>query len=170
MLGQDSIQDFTQGLSQEHMLVLEELDMLERALKAKDLPRIAGTLRFFDEKVALHRRKEEEILFPALAKFPPIAHGPIACMLEEHREEKRLLEEIRHSLDAIEKGGDAWARLRASVAGVLSLLRAHIMKEDKVLFPLAERTLVEEDAAKVRRRMEEVGYFFGPSAQPRLQG
>ncbi|MFQ5514020.1 MAG: hemerythrin domain-containing protein [Myxococcota bacterium] len=142
----------TEILSREHQVVLSRLAELERALDVYAEEVLCDTLRFFDEVVTLHRRKEEEILFPALsAHFPPDA-GPIACMLDEHREEKRHLQGLSQALDV----GD---REKIIIHGrsIVDLLRQHIMKEDHVLFPMAERLLDEDQRHRVGAGFRAIG-------------
>ena len=134
--GEGTLKPVTEILSREHQVVLGRLSELESALDSYSEEALRDTLRFFDESVTLHRRKEEEILFPALSPHFPADAGPVVCMLGEHREEKRLLDELRQALER----GD---REKAIVHGrfIVDLLRQHITKEDHVLFPMAERLL-----------------------------
>ena len=147
----------THLLSQEHQVVLEQLQALEAALDRFDPGQVAATLRFFDEQVTLHRRKEEEVLFPALARYIGTEMGPIAVMLHEHREEQARLEEIRVALDAGDTP-EARGTLRRAGRQILDLLRNHIAKEDNVLFPLAERTLSAEEKMEAQEGMDAIGY------------
>ena len=132
-----AMSNVTEKLSCEHQVVLKKLAAFEAALEKFDLDGIRETVRFFDERLILHRRKEEEVLFPTLGRHIGTGRGPIACMLEEHRDEKEKIEQIRGALEAHPASG---ARERITAAGryILDLLRAHIQKEDNILFPLAE--------------------------------
>lgn len=163
----DGPSSVTAGLSAEHRLVLRELDAFERSLRDEDLVRARETFRFFDEKVSLHRRKEEEVLFPALAAYPRIADGPVACMLAEHREERGLLDAARNAAVRAADAPDAWADLRRSGSALVALLRQHIDKEDNVLFPVAESTLADTEKDVVCAGFDRIGYFHAsPEAVP----
>jgi len=142
----------TEILSREHQVVLSRLTELERALDTYSEETLRDTLRFFDESVTLHRRKEEEVLFPALsAHFPPDT-GPVACMLAEHQDEKRHLDELRQ---ALEKGD----RVKVIVHGqlIVNHLRQHISKEDQVLFPMAERLLGHDQRDRISSGFKSIG-------------
>jgi hemerythrin-like domain-containing protein len=150
----------THRLSKEHVVILRALERFEHALDGFHVEMVRETLRFFDEKVLLHRRKEEEALFPAVAKHIG-PQGPIACMLHEHGEEKRCLEAIRAAL-----GGPLSPAAREAILGagraILSLLRAHIAKEDGVLFPLSEEVLSADEKTSIQRAFDAIGYADAP--------
>lgn len=147
----------TEILSREHQVVLGRLDALERALDAYDVNGLREALHFFDERLVLHRRKEEEVLFPALGAHIGTEVGPVACMLEEHRDEREKIETIR---DALRDPSSTGARDRILAAGryILELLRHHIQKEDRVLFPMAESVLSDEEKKAVKSGMDAIGY------------
>ena len=77
--------------------------------------------------------------------------GPIGSMLEEHEIGRKQVAEMRQCL-AID---DADGVRRASLEYV-TLLRAHIQKEDFVLFPMGKRALDEGDVEALRQRFAEV--------------
>ena len=144
-------------LSGEHRVILQVLSALE-AIAARAT---AGDLPVGDAHAALdvlrtfadtcHHGKEEDILFPALeAKIPDFA--PTQIMRAEHEAGRAL---IRLMSDTLARGdGTGFA---AAVTAYLELLRAHIVKEDEILFPIAQARLTpEEDAALIDayRRME----------------
>jgi hemerythrin-like domain-containing protein len=102
-----------------------------------------------------HHAKEERGLFPAMARagVPP-EHGPIAVMLEEHAEGRALVQEVRGAAD-----GPARAR---AAARYVALLRAHIDKENEVLFPLADAVLDERGQQSVARDFDALEAELGP--------
>ncbi|MBI3098745.1 MAG: hemerythrin domain-containing protein [Planctomycetes bacterium] len=144
----------TEILSREHLVVLQKLAVLEQALAPFDEAKVREVLHFFDHQIVLHRRKEEEILFPRLASHFPENAGPVFVMLEEHREEKRHIEGMRSSLGA----GDS-AAVAMHARHILDLLRQHIAKEDQVLFPMAEEMLADAERPAVERGFREIGTF-----------
>ena len=149
----------TEVLSLEHQTVLKQLDLFEDALQKPDEEGIRSTLRFFDERIVLHRRKEEEVLFPVVGRHIGLEHGPIACMLDEHRMEKQRIEQIR---EALARWPDSHAKesIRAAGYAILDLLRAHISKEDNILFPLSEEVMSQEEKNGVQEGFEAIGYCY----------
>lgn len=151
----------TQVLSEEHKVVLEQLLRLEAAidgaLDGVDLDAIEAVLGFFDGNLPLHRRKEEEVLFPLLGDRIGHEGGPVACMLHEHEIERGLVEELRDAAARARRGAASCGQARTAARAIVELLRNHIAKEDQILFPLAERALNELDKARVREGFARIG-------------
>jgi len=144
-------------LSGEHRVILQVLAALE-AIAARaatgDLPTgdahaTLDVLRTFAD--ACHHAKEEDILFPALEAQMP-GFMPTRVMRGEHEMGRALIHGMTEALARGDGPGFACA-----ATAYLELLRAHILKEDEVLFRIAQAQLSpEEDAAIVDayRRLE----------------
>jgi hemerythrin-like domain-containing protein len=133
----------TQQLRDEHEGILTMLAVLERmadgaargTVNWTHAAQVLDFLRTFADRC--HHGKEEDLLFPALARMGmPTDGGPIGVMLAEHTQGRAA---IRGMADAIEQQypGDFAAFARQYIA----LLREHINKENNILFMLAERML-----------------------------
>jgi hemerythrin-like domain-containing protein len=105
-----------------------------------------------------HHAKEEENLFPRMeARGVPRDGGPIGVMLFEHEQGRAFAWAIAAAIDAYEADGQAAAPVIAENArGYVDLLRQHIMKEDNVLFPMADRVLSAADQAELEQRFEQI--------------
>ena len=111
-----------------------------------------------------HHAKEEKLLFVRMEeRGMPVQGGPIGAMLQEHDEGRRL---VRTAAGALPQAGagDAAARitLTSSLQAFARLLRAHIDKENNVLYPMADALLTAADqvdlsAAFDRLESEEIG-------------
>jgi len=131
-------------LSQEHKNILAGLDGLER-LMASPLAGQEDTLRryisFIQEYAdAYHHAKEENIYFKWIGEHNPMMlNGPVACMLTEHQHGRNLVGDAAKAVGKL-AAGDASAEetIRGSLSGFISMLRAHIMKEDQVLYPMTD--------------------------------
>jgi hemerythrin-like domain-containing protein len=150
--------DAIETLMAEHQLILGAVGALEAFAgevrrgggDAAELGRFVTFIREFAD--AHHHAKEEDLLFTAMveAGFPRDA-GPIGVMLHEHdqgRAQVRILAELAGA-------AAPWAaadreRLHAAALGYADLLRAHIHKEDVILYPMAEARL----PAALRARVE----------------
>jgi hemerythrin-like domain-containing protein len=90
-----------------------------------------------------HHRKEEGVLFKALAANGLSEEtGPVAVMLAEHELGRRFNRGMREAALAIQQGDmAARAELLRNVHGYANLLRQHIQKEDRMLFPMASRLI-----------------------------
>lgn len=156
----------TTVLRKEHEAILKMLDATEATahkiekggnVAADTLEGLLEFLRLFADRC--HHGKEEDLLFPKLGEkgFQPNT-GPVAVMLYEHEQGRAL---IRRMVDAVEafRAGNSGAALDWAVAAhsYVALLRAHIDKENNVLFVMAERVLSDreqEDLAEAFERVE----------------
>lgn len=145
-------------LKQEHAVVLEMLRRLGLALESHNLPGVLECLRFFDEELALHRRKEEEILLPEITRCQPAAEEAVGSTLEDHGEERRRIEGLRQAIN----GGDGRGVLETGV-GLIYLLRRHFRREEDDLFPLAEKVLKPESVVRIERGFAGAGTFGLPA-------
>ncbi len=113
---------------------------------------------FLARDLILHIRKENEGLFPALEKFLPRQQGPIAVMLHEHEGITRAHLGLREGVADLEQhpstGGSAAARIRDNGRRLIQELRAHLFKEEQVLFPFAEARLSEQEDRDIVKKFE----------------
>jgi iron-sulfur cluster repair protein YtfE (RIC family) len=79
-----------------------------------------------------HIDAEEKVLFPRLLEMEEGAIGPISVMKVEHQEFRELLELVAAQLAA---SADAW---KDSLWQLKQGLLAHNMKEERVLYPMAD--------------------------------
>jgi hemerythrin-like domain-containing protein len=105
-----------------------------------------------------HHAKEEENLFPRMeARGVPRQGGPIGVMLFEHDEGRAFVGAIAAAIDAYESDGlSAAGVIVENARGYVDLLRQHIMKEENVLFPMADRVLSAADQAELEQRFEQI--------------
>ena len=145
----------TDILSREHQTVLKKLENFENALNESNIDVIKDTIYFFENKLVLHRKKEEEILFKELEKYRYCYDGPVICMLHEHETERGLIENLKALISPNAKINIP--AIRKTGSEIIHLLRLHIMKEDNVLFPMAEENLTEEEKNRVAKGFEKIG-------------
>lgn len=155
----------TEILKHEHQIVLLVLRGAEREAKGiqannkispAKIEEMVDFFRNFTDRC--HHGKEEKHLFVKLQeRGMPGDSGPIAVMLHEHQEGRKKVAAIADALPAA-TGGDssAVASIRDSLFSYIDLLRAHIQKEDNVLFPMADRILTPEDQKELLSEFEKV--------------
>jgi len=155
----------TEVLITEHNAVLVALQILEKvgdalATGAVDSPEHLGQLiDFFKGFVdRCHHGKEEDVLFPELEKHGvPREAGPIGVMLSEHEIGRGYIRGMSGGLDRLRRGEKgAVDGIRENAAGYRELLKAHIYKENNVLFPMADRLLPSAEEAAIVERFEEI--------------
>jgi hemerythrin-like domain-containing protein len=147
-------------LMNEHRLIEQVLGSLEtfglevEGGLAPERPLLADYGAFFRGFAdACHHGKEEDVLFQRMIERGfSRESGPVAVMLHEHTVG-------RACVSALRKAGDGSGPLTAvetqlvleNASAFVPLLRAHIQKEDRILYPMALRLLTgpELDAMEV---------------------
>lgn len=155
----------TDILSQEHRVIERVLDALQSAAQTVEAGgEISPT--FFIEATdfirgfadGCHHRKEEGVLFKMMAdNGMPVQGGPVGAMLYEHELGRQYTRGLRSAAEQW-RAGDASARQRVveNALGYVHLLRQHIVKEDTILFPMADRAIPFVDHGVVLAGFEHV--------------
>lgn len=148
----------------EHEAILTGLSILERMMNnlaaeqtvdRKDIESMIRFLRIFAD--TCHHGKEEGILFPIMEKFGiPRERGPIGQMLSEHDEGRALIRGMAQALEGKNQhasGIDTNAFVE-NARGYIELLRAHIQKENVILFPMGDRAIPESEQGSILNAFE----------------
>ncbi len=155
----------TEILSSEHRVIETMLGVLEnichkaeenQKLDREDANSAVTFIRMFADKC--HHGKEEGQLFPAMeAKGVPCESGPIGVMLSEHEQGRRFVGGMAENLEAAAAGDRSALQAFVNNAhGYVLLLRAHIMKEDNILFPMAVRLMSADEEAALLAQFDHV--------------
>jgi len=151
-------------LMQEHRLIERVLTALESCVQAIDEGRTVErtTIRDFADFFAnfadkCHHAKEEDRLFAKLVErgFPKEG-GPVGVMLMEH-------DQGRTHVGALRRIGQGSGALTTEerhdvvdhALAYVPLLRQHIMKEDRVLYPMAMQAIPDADFDQMMKDFEE---------------
>jgi hemerythrin-like domain-containing protein len=105
-----------------------------------------------------HHRKEEGVLFKMLGDFGmPADSGPVGMMLLEHEQGRAFTRGLRSAAQDL-AAGNAAAKTAVveNARGYAALLRQHIIKEDQVLFPMADRVIPTGQYDEVMEGFEHV--------------
>ncbi|UCF81109.1 MAG: hemerythrin domain-containing protein [Acidobacteriota bacterium] len=160
----------------EHEIILDVLDKLEAF--AEDVGKAEGAAVPENTRETLahlaghligaepHHQREEEALFTELERR--MIQGPTRVMRAEHQE----LRKLKHELEALakESGGMELSEFKNRLAEparvLVEMLRAHIHKENHVLYPMALRAIPEADTWKrLKEACDKIGYCcFTPEA------
>lgn len=155
----------TETLKHEHQIILMVLGAAEREAQsiqnsgkvhAEELDRMLDFFRNFADRC--HHAKEEELLFVKMQeRGMPVRGGPIAVMLQEHDEGRRRVKAVAEALPQARSGdASALTSMRSNLLAYVQLLRAHIDKEDNVLYPMADRLFTLEDQRVLTEAFEKV--------------
>lgn len=154
----------TEILRKEHEAIVKMLDALDHTSQqmlvgnSAQPSTLQGLLEFFQLFAdRCHHGKEEELLFPLLERRGiPRDGGPIGVMLHEHDHGRELIREMEVASSEFEKEPVAAGRRWAQAAGAYSqLLREHILKENNILFCMAEQILTLDEQTSLAADFEQ---------------
>lgn len=122
-------------------------------------------LRTFADRC--HHGKEEMNLFPAMeGRGLPVDVGPTAVMRSEHVMGRGF---IREMAEAVDRGSSL--AFVAAARRYVELLTEHILKEDQVLFPMADKMIPQEEQERLLAAFERVEERdIGPGVHDRMLG
>jgi hemerythrin-like domain-containing protein len=152
-------------LRKEHDAILKMLDATEEAARRIEAGQavapetLEGLLEFFRLFAdRCHHGKEEDLLFPLLeSRGLPRDGGPTGVMLREHDQGRALIRQMVEAVEASKCGAsDAPARWARAARAYAELLRAHIAKENDILFVMAENMLSPEEQSNLAAEFEKL--------------
>ncbi|MDD2652496.1 MAG: hemerythrin domain-containing protein [Sulfurimonas sp.] len=143
--------DIKEFLTNDHRACDEEFALLEEAVAAKnsDAPKLYEK---FSSDLTNHFSMEEIVLFPMLGQASSVAGGAIKAMEMEHEQMRTLLSKMRKAVESMDK--ESFFSLSETL---MILMQQHNMKEEQLLYTLAEQHL-GEDADHIVRQMRSVAY------------
>ncbi len=105
-----------------------------------------------------HHVKEEQVLFKTLGDYGlPAQGGPVGVMLYEHELGRKYTRAMREAAQKLAAGDvSARADVVRNARGYAALLRQHILKENTILFPMADRVIPASEHDAVFERFERV--------------
>ena len=155
----------TDELKDEHKVIMRMLDIIEvicnrlnhgETVNPQPFDQAIDFIRTFADKC--HHGKEQDTLFPAMGKKGfPMSTGPIAVMLEEHDQGRAFVKGLYSAVQRLKEGEkDAIQEISRNAMGYVELLRDHIEKEDKILYPMGDRILAKEDNEMLLKEFERI--------------
>ena len=165
-------------LVEEHKLILSGLELLTTA--AEKIVRNQNPPREFFEKAAIftrdftnkfHHYKEEIVMFGLLAqKKSGEIDGELERLRNQHEILRNYISEISDSLDGYSKNVDAEVRrLHRNPSEYIETLRRHIHAEDKLFYPLVQKSLTAEEMQDMKVRFEKYAADAGSAVVQRLR-
>ena len=167
----------TDTLKHEHRVIERILAVLERAAKkvdaGEDVPpeifeKSLDFIRNFADRC--HHAKEEDILYVAMQrKGMPRGSGPIAVMLMEHDEGRGYVKGMAGAIAGYRTDPEARKVLVSNALGYTQLLSQHIMKEDNILYMMADEMISASEQKQLAHQFEEAEEkVVGPGIHEKL--
>ena len=127
------VQEF---LKRQHVACDELLVAAESKALAGDWNETGLLFEQFASGLEHHLVIEEEVLFPAIEAAMGAPEGPTQVMRMDHEQMRALIAPLRTALES--QDGDRFSGLAQSL---LVLIQQHNMKEEQVLYPMADQVL-----------------------------
>jgi hemerythrin-like domain-containing protein len=123
----------TEALQAEHLVFHNLFDHVERSIpRMKTLPEVKATAALLESVVSAHSRTEDDLFIGPLEHcFEQI--GQRETFHEEHDEIDRVLAQVQKAKQT--------RRARELLLSVIVACRNHFDKEERIVFPMAERVL-----------------------------
>ena len=143
--------DIKEFLTNDHKACDEAFAAMEDAVAAKssDAEKLYEN---FSNDLANHFSMEEIVLFPMLGQASSEASSATKAMEMEHEQMRSLLSKMRKAIEEMDK--ESFFSLSETL---MILMQQHNMKEEQLLYTLAQQHL-GEDADHIIRQMRSVIY------------
>ncbi len=140
----------THNLENDHVYILRLIEVMESMtvsenLNPDDVDKVIFLIRNFAD--GLHHAKEENLLFPKMVeKGYSFEMGPVAVMMHEHADGRNFVKGMAENNLKLRSGDmGASEAVMANMTRYAELLRAHISKENNVLFKMADNVLSTDE-------------------------
>ncbi len=151
----------TTNLENDHVHILKLIDVMENITQLPEantehLDTIVNLIRSFAD--GTHHTKEETLLFPKMVeKGFSFQQGPIAVMMSDHVEGRIFVKGLADNILLYKSGNkNALPSIYKNMKGYIDLLRAHIGKENNVLFRMADQALSAEEQQSLLNEFKKV--------------
>lgn len=135
-------------LGADHGRCDDEFLLAERHAAAGAWDLAAQGLERFHRALEQHFAVEEGLVFPAFERATGNSGGPTAVMRHEHAQMRGLLADLRAAL--LERDGEAYAGHSETLN---IMMQQHNIKEENILYPMADRVLASAGLAPQIRRL-----------------
>ncbi|OXB91634.1 MULTISPECIES: hemerythrin domain-containing protein [Parageobacillus] len=105
-----------------------------------------------------HSEREEGVLFPMMARYIGRTSGPIAVMEYEHEQAKQRIASFLTKTAELPETTDRESAMELAdmVIQAYHILSEHFMKEENVLFPMAERMLSDKEKEELAEKISQI--------------
>jgi hemerythrin-like domain-containing protein len=135
-------------LEQDHRRCDDQYTMAEAEVARRQWDSAAIEFARFGALFGRHLDKEERVLFPAIDRMLGNAAGATVVMRSEHRLLRAIVARMAYALSHRDSN-----RFFDEADALRKLMRLHHLKEEAVLYPMADQLLCQR-ASDIKARME----------------
>ena len=132
-------------MSADHKACDESFARAEEAALDDNWTHAEAMFGIFQHAMARHFRREEEVLFPALLDAGGPG-GPVQVMQMEHAQMNDLIEQL--AVSVANKNSKNYGGVAETL---LIVMQQHNLKEEQILYPIADRILADQQEALFTR-------------------
>ena len=167
----------TQDLTHEHEIVKQALKILDQLcdrVETGEKPNTEHLTQIFEFLTVFvdtcHHGKEEELLFPAMEQIGGAQVKPMLTqMLSEHQTGRTFVKKMKQAFADYNAGqAKAISALIENARGYITLLNNHIIKEDTILYVVADQLLTpvqQKDVMEGFKKIEQERIGAGKHAE-----
>jgi hemerythrin-like domain-containing protein len=133
------MKSLSEYLQSDHRYCDELFELVAPLAQAGKWGEAKQALEAFEEALERHLAREENVLFPALERAHGGPMGPTHMMRIEHSAMRDLVAQMHDALERQDAG-----ELDAATETLRITLQQHNMKEEGILYPMADRLLAGE--------------------------
>ncbi|MCL6604937.1 MAG: hemerythrin domain-containing protein [Paenibacillus sp.] len=137
------------------IVLLFEREKMSLEEGRRQLEKLRTQIKNFMKPLKNHTEKEDKIFFPLLGSYIGLEQGPIVGIQEEHREIDSYIGHFLHytegNIDLLSQG-EIQAAIR-DAGEAFEVLTVHFMKEENVLFTMAETQITDADHKKLSEKL-----------------
>lgn len=144
----------TQDLEYDHVYILRLIDVMEQMIMnfSTDIGHLESVVYLIRNYAdGFHHAKEENLLFPLMVtKGFSNDQSPVSVMLHDHEEGRNFVKSMSDGIDKFKEGDSSeLPEVYRNMQSYIDLIRAHIEKENNVLFKMADRVLSTTEQAEL---------------------
>ncbi|MGB0749011.1 MAG: hemerythrin domain-containing protein [Magnetospiraceae bacterium] len=126
------------------------VEKIRTGRKEPDFPLLTSMLDYIEKfPDKLHHPKEDEYLYKVLRERDPTVVETLNLLEDEHQQEPIWLRDLRASLEAFQRDGNAFGDFADQVETYVASHFSHMNKEEDIVLPIAEEALSAEDWAVI---------------------
>ncbi|MDQ0195312.1 hemerythrin domain-containing protein [Paenibacillus wynnii] len=137
------------------IVLLFEREKMSLEEGRRQLEKLRNQITNFMKPLKNHTDKEDRYFFPVLGNYIGLEQGPIVGIQEEHREIDGYIGHFLHYTEGntvLLSLGEIQAAVK-DAGEAFEVLTVHFMKEENVLFEMAETQITEADHKKLSEKL-----------------
>ncbi|WP_026675608.1 hemerythrin domain-containing protein [Alkalihalobacterium bogoriense] len=131
-------------MKMEELLAISTQLVQQPTTTQEEMTQLYESTKLFFSELERHSEREEGQLFPIVQRYTGTHSGPIPVMEYEHHEAKRLITKFLKEAQQLKHKEEKKHTVEQLIEAI-HILTNHFLKEENVLFPMAQQLLSETE-------------------------